>query len=729
MPLVQRLLCHLNIADPRLLALGVLLWPVVAGSQEPADGGCMECHSDPELTIMRNGKQVSLQVDEQILGHSTHQGFACADCHEGLDPDIFPHANPIPRVDCMSCHFDAADFHPFHPQMMELKAGQPLPAHSDCTSCHGTHEVVAKSHEAFPFSSARQSKACSSCHKLESSQFNFSAHARSLALNGPEHAPDCLRCHSHPDLHVNGDTLAHKTSLLTVCGECHRDDPEVSGKTMFGTPFIVAFENSVHGQALLEGNADAPSCSDCHGSHGVDRSNRLDTPTNRFQVSATCAACHSEAAADLSESAHGMALARGISDAPVCTDCHGEHSIHAAGDPDSQLSAHNLAQQVCGDCHGSVKLAERYNLASNTFQTFNDSYHGLAGRSGAVEVVNCASCHGYHKVLNSSDERSLVHKDNMAATCGSCHPGANDRFAIGKVHVSLDRQSEEPILYWIATIYVWLIVIVIGGMVVHNALDYFHKVRRKAKAHWSEMPHQIHFRPQRMHLRMTLNERLQHGVLALSFVVLVITGFMLRYPEAWWVEGLRSLNEHLFEWRSITHRIAGVVMVFGAVWHFIYIVATPRGRSQFKAILPRIRDLLDAIGMVRYNVGLRAEKPPFGRFSYIEKAEYWAMLWGSFLMVITGFFMWFDNFTMSVFTKLGFDVFRIIHFYEAVLATLAIIVWHFYFVIFNPDVYPMNMAWLTGKMSEEEMLHDHPLELQEAKDKLTERDNPVDQEG
>ena len=61
--------------------------------------------------------------------------------------------------------------------------------------------------------------------------------------------------------------------------------------------------------------------------------------------------------------------------------------------------------------------------------------------------------------------------------------------------------------------------------------------------------------------------------------------------------------------------------------------------------------------------------------------------------------------------KLGFDVSRTVHFYEAVLATLAIIVWHFYFVIFNPDVYPMNLAWLTGRMSEREMREEHPLEL------------------
>jgi cytochrome b subunit of formate dehydrogenase len=87
------------------------------------------------------------------------------------------------------------------------------------------------------------------------------------------------------------------------------------------------------------------------------------------------------------------------------------------------------------------------------------------------------------------------------------------------------------------------------------------------------------------------------------------------------------------------------------------------------------------------------------------------MMWGTFLMGVTGAILWFDNTSLGLLSKLGFDISRTVHFYEAILATLAIIVWHFYFVIFNPDVYPMNLAWLTGRMSEEEMLEEHPAEL------------------
>jgi cytochrome b subunit of formate dehydrogenase len=115
-------------------------------------------------------------------------------------------------------------------------------------------------------------------------------------------------------------------------------------------------------------------------------------------------------------------------------------------------------------------------------------------------------------------------------------------------------------------------------------------------------------------------------------------------------------------------------------------------------------------------LGLSKEKPKLDRFSYIEKAEYWALIWGTIIMSATGFIMWFDNTFIGLFTLLGWEIARTIHYYEAWLATLAIIVWHFYFVIFNPDIYPMNTSWITGKMTEEEMAEEHPVELERLKE-------------
>ncbi|MBI4840968.1 MAG: hypothetical protein HY803_07820 [candidate division NC10 bacterium] len=134
-------------------------------------------------------------------------------------------------------------------------------------------------------------------------------------------------------------------------------------------------------------------------------------------------------------------------------------------------------------------------------------------------------------------------------------------------------------------------------------------------------------------------------------------------------------------------------------------------------MLPRYQDVKEFVLNLGYLLGLRAEPPAFDRFSYIEKAEYWAVIWGSVIMAGTGFMLWFENLTLRYLAKWVLDLATLIHYYEAWLATLAILVWHFYSVIFNPDVYPLNWTWLTGKISEESLRHEHPREY----DRLRER--------
>jgi cytochrome b subunit of formate dehydrogenase len=214
---------------------------------------------------------------------------------------------------------------------------------------------------------------------------------------------------------------------------------------------------------------------------------------------------------------------------------------------------------------------------------------------------------------------------------------------------------------------------------------------------------------------MNLDERIQHATLAISFLLLVITGFMLSYPNSWWVSHIRDLSSEAFEYRSLIHRISAVVMVAVSLYHIYYVIFTKRGKTLIKDLLPRYKDIRDAIGVAKFNLGISKQKPKLDRFSYVEKAEYWALVWGTIVMTATGIIMWFDNTFMGILTKLGWDIARTVHYYEAWLAFLAIVFWHFYFVIFNPDVYPMNLAWWKGTITEEEMADEHPLELERIK--------------
>ena len=692
---------------------------VVVAPMVSSSSSCLECHSDPTLTMRKQKRDVSLFVDQPKLAKSAHGSLECIDCHEGFDGEAVPHKKPMVPVNCASCHEDLAKKHAFHSNLSgpETKSERDL----SCTACHGTHEIAAVRSPEFPFSAMRQAESCGQCHEGARKQFFDSAHGKALA-RGVADAPVCLSCHQKNITSKDGQARASvelKLAQAELCESCHVKKAAVSSQMVRGTNFVSSFDQSVHGAALHAGKAGSATCVDCHGAHEMNRAIVAGARVNKQNQAATCAKCHEKIASEFNSSVHAAALRKGNFDSPVCTDCHGEHEIKAHTDSASPVYARNVAEQVCASCHASLRLTQKYGLSSNSFQTFADSYHGLAARGGSVEVVNCASCHSVHAIKSHLDPTSTVHKSHLVQTCGQCHPGANTRFTVGSVHVSPDASNrndkDSMILRVIANFYVWLIVLVVGGMTLHNFLDLFKKVRRKLKVHRGLVEEE--YVAHRLYVRMTLHERLQHAVLVISFVLLVVTGFMLRYPEAWWVVAIRNLSGRAFELRGWIHRLAGVVILAAGVWHICYLAFTKPGRSLLTDLLPRWRDITDPFKVLKYNLGLAKTKPEFPRFCYIEKAEYWALVWGTILMGVTGMILWFENTSMGLFTKLGFDISRTIHFYEAILATLAIIVWHFYFVLFNPDIYPMNLAWLTGQVSEREMLEDHALELKQLKAK------------
>jgi formate dehydrogenase gamma subunit len=206
-------------------------------------------------------------------------------------------------------------------------------------------------------------------------------------------------------------------------------------------------------------------------------------------------------------------------------------------------------------------------------------------------------------------------------------------------------------------------------------------------------------------LRMNLSQRWQHATLAISFVVLAVTGFALKFPDSW-VARLLGSNE---VFRSWTHRIAGVVLLLAGLYHLIYLAVTRDGRRLFRDFLPVKKDVKDFAQNAGYLTGISKRKPRFARFGYAEKMEYWAVLWGTIIMGTTGLAIWFKLDVTAFLPRWALDVALTIHYYEAILACLAIVVWHFYFVIFDPDVYPLNWSCWKGKISKERQEEEHPL--------------------
>ncbi|MGB8325530.1 MAG: cytochrome b/b6 domain-containing protein, partial [Candidatus Acidiferrum sp.] len=143
-------------------------------------------------------------------------------------------------------------------------------------------------------------------------------------------------------------------------------------------------------------------------------------------------------------------------------------------------------------------------------------------------------------------------------------------------------------------------------------------------------------------------------------------------------------------------------------YHFIHLAMKKKDRAFVWAMLPGIKDATDMVHVFAYNLGFTKKEPTFAKFNYAEKMEYWAFMWGTVVMALSGFLLWFNNFSLRYFPKWISDAATAVHWYEALLATFSILIWHFYLVIFDPMVYPMDTAWLDGKISADHYRHTRP---------------------
>jgi cytochrome b subunit of formate dehydrogenase len=594
---------------------------------------CLACHNDASLTKDVNGKSVSLHVDETKFKASIHSAFGCVDCH--ADIKAFPH--------------------------------DPAPVAPKCATCHADQQTA----------------------------YDHGVHAKAAAA-GNTNVAKCQDCHgSVHELLPTADPnskVAHN-NIPKTCGACHGQKFVMQSSGVSSAPFT-SYQESVHGKAVAAGSDKAAVCTDCHGEHDILGAVDPKSPINKFNVPATCAKCHNNIKQEYVQSTHGQAIARGNWKAPVCTDCHGIHTIKAPTNPNSSVAAANV-KNTCAACHQSVSLSSEFGVPGGRVDSYLASYHGMAQNVGSKTVANCASCHGVHNILPSSDPHSTINHANLATTCGKCHPGANDKFITSTVHLDGASKADggSKVIGMIKRFYVWMIVCVVGGMVLHNLIIW----RKKLILHRIGQP--------RILFRMTLEQRIQHLALLISFFTLVLTGFALKYPSSWLA--MIFVNEIV---RSYIHRVAGVVLIAVSLFHIWYVLRKPDGRQLLKDMLPDWKDVTDARDAFRFYLGYSDQRPMFRRFSYAEKMEYWALVWGMFVMASTGLMAWFKVLVGKHVPGWWVDAAITIHFYEAVLATLAIVVWHFYGIIFDPDTYPMNWAWFDGKMSIEHYEHEHPLD-------------------
>ena len=316
---------------------------------------------------------------------------------------------------------------------------------------------------------------------------------------------------------------------------------------------------------------NAATCQDCHDSHEILPPIR---PPRRFifrarRRPAARATTRRRATGQRASTARRW---RRVRDAPTCTGCHSEHPLRSL-----KGSSSMTISDVCSHCHASERLNTQYNLPADRVNTFFESYHGLAAQYGSTVAANCASCHGFHKILPSSDTNSTINTNHLVATCGQCHPGANRMFVRAKSTWSPDGRRAGPF----------------GTTEPVGAADLSLPDFRHHRRHVRPQRHSV-FEENRGALSRRraaggaheASQRWQHFVLATSFIVLAVTGFALKFPDSWLAKLLGS-NEPFRRW---THRVAGIVLLLIGLYHLIYILVTRDGRKLVTDLFPVKKD-------------------------------------------------------------------------------------------------------------------------------------------
>lgn len=605
---------------------------------EPSGSECAACHGEKDIRgTTERGRSLELYVPPDALSGSAHESLSCTDCHDGAKTwDEAPHNGGRPlEMKCDRCHEQAGRDH-----------------------LRGVHS---------PASSPR---------------------------GGSSNAPRCQDCHGRHAIPPLSSPLSpvNRIHQPATCGQCHQKDEPAPNSNITKRRLIERYNASVHWQALREGKSSA-ACADCHDRHAILPSSDVSSWVNRTGLVGTCGKCHAQVAQHFSSGSHGRSLLHGNLDVPNCVTCHGDHDIISLKSPVG--ARRNFAgTEVCIWCHGNQRMMARYALDTSPVESYMRDFHGLTQRGSEGRSATCADCHDAHRSLPSSHPESRMHISNRGTACGTCHGQSPQSFIMSFTHRTRAVDQGYDVKRIVTIVYITLILLIVGGMLLHNLIIWSHALRRKLR-HQKQNPAMV---------RLHRFERLWHWLLIGSFSLLLFTGLALKYPDSVFFRWLYALGMTEAV-RSFIHRAAAVILIGDMLAFLGYQIFTRSGRRWLRPMLPRGRDVRDLFATLRYYLGRSRERPRYAIFNYAEKAEYWALWWGTLTMTLTGLVLWVPRSLPESWPAWVIDLARIIHFLEAVLAGLAILVWHLFHTIFRIEEYPMDTSWLTGVLTEAEAAH------------------------
>ena len=538
----------------------------------------------------------------------------------------------IDNSECLGCHGN---------KISERKFAQSVHGANSCNSCHlnitdiGEHVMAkgAKIH-AEPLT-------CHLCHKKEASEHYASAHF----INDVQ----CKDCHA--DIHEMTPWKGDKTRVIQKCTTCHADD---------------GYLESVHGKAVLAGNRDSATCSDCHGLHKVP-------------------------------------LLKG-------------------DDPQALAFRKEFHTEVCQKCHGDREMMGRNKVFLIATQTYYGSYHGKVERLGYPTLVaGCADCHGFHSILPPENPKSTISKERLLETCGKCHLRANANFVQWVTHAARNDRKRDPVSYWTFVIMTSLLVWIFEAFWLHTLLwwrkDFWERRELRAKGFFFP---QVAKPEEAGHIyrRFSSFDIVLHLTMMVTFLALVITGLPLKFSQAPWATGLMHFLGGAGT-AGLVHRVCatltftylGTTILY--IIYFLFLKKIPGNPNLLQRLLgpdslcPRRKDIWDIIGMIQWFFD-RGPKPQFDRWTYWEKFDFLGVFFGMFAIGFSGLMLWFPEFFTRFLPGRVLNVATIVHSDVALLISGFIFTVHFFNTHLRPSKFPIDTVIFTGRLPQYQLVEERP---------------------